>query len=377
MKLREIIEGKARILVPDLEEYKKGDFVDPAWAPVFYNPRMVFNRDLSVLVVSVISPKSAIDALSATGVRGIRYYVESNVKDIILNDKSPLAYELMIKNVELNNLPSSNVRVYNRDANSLLFETYAEFIDIDPFGSPIPFVLSSAKSAGKGGYVAYTATDLAPLEGSHRNSCKRKYGAINEKLSFSKEVGLRILIAKIIQEAAIIEKALQPILTYYADHYYRTYFRVDKGARRTDELLEQLGYYYECSKCGLVIESNEFHRLECPRCKIRMKVAGPLWLGKLNDLEFIEKLGNELEKFKYLSTYERISKLLNYLKEESKYGHYWRLDFLASRLGVNVPKREKVIECLGNGSFTHFDYRGIKTSEDFDKIIECIERNKS
>ncbi|MEM0373159.1 MAG: tRNA (guanine(10)-N(2))-dimethyltransferase [Sulfolobaceae archaeon] len=372
MKLREIVEGKVRLLVPDLEELKKNNFVDPAWAPVFYNPKMVFNRDLSVLFVSVISPKSVIDALSATGIRGLRYYIENNVNEVILNDKNPIAYNLMIENVKLNNIPQGSIKVYNRDANSLLFEIYADFIDIDPFGSPIPFVLASVKAAGKRGYVAYTATDLAPLEGSHKNSCRRKYGAINEKLSFSKEVGLRILIGKIISEAAIIEKALEPILAYYADHYYRVYFKVNKGAKRTDELLEKFGYYYECSKCGFVIESKEFHKFECPRCKTPMRVAGPLWLGKLNDLDFIEKIKHELEKFSYLTTYNRISKLLEYLKNESKYNHYWRLDFLSSRIKTNVPKRQKVIECLGDGSFTHFDYRGIKTNKSYDEIVECI-----
>jgi tRNA (guanine26-N2/guanine27-N2)-dimethyltransferase len=371
MKLKEIIEGKIKLLVPDLDEYKKGNFIDPAWAPVFYNPRMTYNRDISVLIVSTIKPKSVVDALSATGVRGIRYYIEvGNLDTLILNDKNKLAYELMKKNSEINNV---NAKIFNRDANSLLFELVVDFVDIDPFGSPIPFVLSSVKAVKKMGHVAYTATDLAPLEGTHKSSCKRRYNVINDKLSFSKEVGLRILIGKIIREAGVIEKAVEPIFSYYADHYYRVYFRVSKGAKRVDGLLDKLGYYYECPKCGYVWSSREYeNKAKCPKCDSKIKVAGPLWLDKLNNDELLKELYNNLSKFNYLSNFYRIDNLIKQLISENIYEHYWRLDYLASKLKLNVPKRDKIIECLGDGSYTHFDTRGIKTSKKYEDVIECM-----
>ncbi|RLF76380.1 tRNA (guanine(10)-N(2))-dimethyltransferase, partial [Thermococci archaeon] len=78
MELGEVREGKARILVP-----KAARIYD---APVFYNPAMAFNRDISVLALKVIKPEEALDALSATGVRGIRYALETPVREVWLND---------------------------------------------------------------------------------------------------------------------------------------------------------------------------------------------------------------------------------------------------------------------------------------------------
>ncbi|BDC19913.1 N2,N2-dimethylguanosine tRNA methyltransferase [Acidianus sp. HS-5] len=368
----EIEEGKARILVPDPKEYEKNGKFDPSWAPVFYNPKMIFNRDISVIAVSAISPKYIIDALSASGIRGIRYYLESNstIDEIIFNDKSKISVDLISKNVERNGVKVA--KVTNRDANSLLYEVIADYVDIDPFGSPSPFILSSINAVKNGGYVAYTATDLAPLEGSAKKSCKRKYDVNNSKLSFSKEVGIRVLISKIVREAAILEKAVEPLLAFYNDYYYRVILKVNRGAKRADESLEKLGYFYECDKCGFSGSSKDLIE-KCPRCGSKLKISGPVWLGKTNDSEFINKMISSLQKFSYVKNFEAISILLNKISQEIKYPPgYYNLEFISSKYKINVPSREKEIECLGEASPTHFSPKGIKTSKNFDDVLECI-----
>jgi len=209
MNLIEIREGKASLLIPNPKDYEKEGRYDPSWSPVFYNPKMRLNRDISVLALSVIKPKSVVDALSASGVRGIRYYTEiGGIEKLILNDKNPIATELIKKNAEKNYV---NARITTKDANSLLYEIKADFVDIDPFGSPAPFILSAINATINKGYVAFTATDLSALECSSKFSARRKYDLICERLSFSKELGIRGLIAKVIREGAIIEKAAYPI----------------------------------------------------------------------------------------------------------------------------------------------------------------------
>ncbi len=372
MRLVEIEEGKAKVFIPDPKEYEKNGKFDPSWAPVFYNPRMIFNRDVSVIAVSVISPKSVVDALSASGIRGIRYYLESSpaIQEIIFNDKSKTSVDLISKNVEKNGVKIA--KITNRDANSLLYEITADYIDIDPFGSPSPFILSSINAVKHNGYVAYTATDLAPLEGSAKKSCKRKYDVNNSKLSFSKEVGIRVLISKIVREAAILEKAVEPLFAFYNDYYYRVILKVIRGARRADESLEKLGYFYECDKCGFSGYSKDLIE-KCPRCGNKLKTSGPVWLGKINDEDFINKMINSLQKFSYLENFEKISILLHKILHETKYPPgYYNLEFISSKYKINIPPREKMIECLGEASQTHFSAKGIKTVKSFDEVLECI-----
>ncbi|AWR95006.1 tRNA (guanine(26)-N(2))-dimethyltransferase [Acidianus brierleyi] len=372
MRLKEIDEGKAKLLIPDPEEFRKEGKFDPSWAPVFYNPRMIFNRDFSVVIVHFLSPKTIVDALSATGIRGIRYYLESYTADeIIFNDRNKDSVELIQKNIELNKVP--NTKVFNKDANSLLYEIKSDFVDIDPFGSPSPFILSSINAVKRGGFVAYTATDLAPLEGRARRSCLRKYFTFNYKLSLSKEIGLRVLISKVIQESAIMEKSVYPLISYYSDYYYRVFFRVINGAKKADEVLEKLGFIYECQDCGYHEISHTQCIDKCSYCGSKnIKTVGPLWLGNLIDKDFVNGLSQNLEKFSYLKYYDKIRSIVDLLLNESNYVGYYNLDFLASKHKTNVPAVSKMIECLGDASRTHFDTKSIKTNKKFEDILLCI-----
>ena len=73
-----VSEGKVKVLVPKLEAYKKQpcDYA-PSKAPVFYNPVMELNRDLSVLAFQAYQRRagreiSICDALTGSGIRGVR-----------------------------------------------------------------------------------------------------------------------------------------------------------------------------------------------------------------------------------------------------------------------------------------------------------------
>lgn len=373
MNLIETREGKVSIFTPDPKYYGKEGKFDPSWAPVFYNPRMKLNRDLSVLVLSVIRPKSIVDALSATGIRGIRYFIEvGSVERLILNDRNSVAVTLIKENLKKNNV---NGEVTNKDANALLYEIKAEYVDIDPFGSPSPFMLSAINSTINKGYVAFTATDLSALECSSKSSARRKYDLTCERLSFSKELGIRGLIAKVIREASIVEKAAYPIFSFYYDYYYRVFFRIENGAKKADQLLKMQKYYYECSNCGYRETSDFFEKKECPKCKNDMKVYGPAWTGELGDKNVILKLRENMKSFEYLESYKILSKMIEIISNEVKYSApYYRLDFLASKIKSNIPKKENILRCLEDGSPTHFDYRGIKSNKEIDDITLCIKK---
>ncbi|BCU68425.1 N2,N2-dimethylguanosine tRNA methyltransferase [Sulfolobales archaeon HS-7] len=370
MNLIEITEGKAKLLVPDPKAYEKDGKFDPAWLPVFYNPKMVFNRDVSVIITSLLKVKECAEPLAASGVRGIRYQLEAGVESLFLNDINPLAVSLMNQNSRKNHI---NAVITNGDASSVLYSITAQLVDLDPFGSPVPFLIPSLNAIRNNGYLAVTATDLSPLMGSAPNACKRKYIGENQKLSFNKEAGVRILIYKIIQEAASLDLAARPIFAFFRDHYFRVILNIKRGAKLADSLLDNVGFYIECSVCGFaVVEKNRIG--SCPRCNGKTIIAGPLWLGSLWENSIIEQFYANLGSFQYLYTFNRVKKFMQMILQEMPYQttHYWNLTSLASKRKVNLPKMEKFIECLGKASRTHFDELGFKTSKSFDEILECI-----
>jgi len=76
MESKIIKEGKVSIIVPEFEKVSSK-------APVFYNPVMELNRDLSVAAISVFRSGidhdiSVCDTFGGTGIRGIRYAKEIN-----------------------------------------------------------------------------------------------------------------------------------------------------------------------------------------------------------------------------------------------------------------------------------------------------------
>ena len=71
-----------------------------------------------------------------------------------------------------------------------------DYIDVDPFGSPNPFLDAAIKRIARDGILAVTATDTAPLCGTYTNACRRKYWAVPLRNELMHEIGIRIRNAK-------------------------------------------------------------------------------------------------------------------------------------------------------------------------------------
>ncbi len=382
----EVIEGKARLVVPNLSRYVEGRRLEPAWAPVFYNPKMVENRHLSVVAAEAFrrlfmgGKKLRIcEPLSASGVRSIRYALEVNDVDfVVANDIDPNAAKLIYVNAVRNNV-LDKLKIYNIDANILL-NMYAkrghrfDIVDIDPFGSPVPFADAAVRSVRKGGMVCFTATDLAALMGVYPRACRRKYFGKPIRGDVAAEVGLRILIGYLVREAAKLEIGLFPVLAYYQYHYYRVYLIAYMGASHTDRALNNIGY--------MVHEINGLRRFlvrdpEEVLCLGRgYKVYGPLWIGPLYNKEFLNKVYEVYSEYSYLRT-KQLDKLLSTILEECDLPPlYYTTSEICRHVKVREPSVSKVIECLKRRGFkaskTHFSTKGFRTDADLETIIECV-----
>ena len=373
-------EGLTELIVPDSTKYIEapGDYI-PAKLPVFYNPIMELNRDISIAVVQVLQRKMnkdlyICDLLAATGARGIRFAKEvDGIFKVVLNDLNPAAVELIQENVKLNQV-EAKTEVSQKDANFLMLEHSKrgirkfDYIDVDPFGSPVPFVDYTILGLFHfGGVIAMTATDTAPLCGVFPKACFRKYGAIPLRTEYCHEIGARILASYLAKIAIKHEVGLKILLVHSTDHYFRIYAIVNRGIKLAEKTIEQLGYIVHCFNCGFrdVMQSLVKIPNKCPECLGELDFSGYIWTGQLFDIDFCEKILFEI-KAKQLRCKKRAIKILEQiLKEANAPPTYYDLHKICRELKISPPKLEVVIQKLKEQGYkatsTHFKANCIRT----------------
>ena len=118
--------------------------------------------------------------------------------EIYANDLSPAAFRQIVQNSVLNNIGPDRVKISTRDANALFLDRSIEkfdYIDIDPFGTPVPFLQNAFHAIkSRGGLLGVTATDTAVLHGATLKHVLLKYAVRPLHVPFMKEFGARILI---------------------------------------------------------------------------------------------------------------------------------------------------------------------------------------
>ncbi len=376
-----IVEGRARIIIPDPEKYRRPDGrFEPAWAPVFYNPLMKLNRDITVLILKHYYNGRGffIEALGGTGVRGVRIAVETGM-DGLINDVDPIAYYYITRNIELNDL-SNRVMAYNNEANTLLNNytftgIFVDYIDIDPYGSPIPYIDSAVKPLSRNALLGVTATDTGPLTCSHKSKTLRRYGVRCYKTDFSKELGLRILIYNLVFRAAGQDVALYPVFSYSHKYYYRVFFKTVRRGMDAYRIIDECrGYIWYCPEDlsrGFIKDPSE---LDPKNTGCRIAVLGPLWICSLGSTGLAEKLIDEARGSDIYGESIPLLKLLrgDYLVDTP----YYRYDKLFGLYKKYMPPINKFIERLREEGFkayrSHFDPRGIKTDAPYGELVKIV-----
>ena len=351
--MKRVTEGETELFVFTKKISQKGPGTKDNLP--FYNPSMELNRDLSILVCQWLINSNKkhlrlLDGLAASGIRGIRFANEIDGDfDVTINDWNPDSFILMDKNIK--KLKLKNTTALNRNLNSLLSESKFDYIDIDPFGSPVKFIDSSMRSISHDGLIACTATDTATLCGVYPKVCLRRYGARPFHSPVMKEIGLRILLGVLCREAGKYEKGIQPILSYTTDHYFRIYVRVKSGTSYANESINKVS----------TISSKEV-----PLSSDKGIDIGPLWTGELQLKRAVQEIRTILSE-KQLKTKSELWKLLDLLEEESAASmFFYTADNLASILKTSPPRMKNIFEQLKNKGYavnrTHFSDTGFKTN---------------
>lgn len=387
----EVVEGLAKICAPDPKLYVRIDGIyEPAWAPVFYNPNMVENRDIAVEVVEYLVKNTSnkefvvVDPLAATGVRSIRIALEVSKAEYVksvMGDISEESIKIMKVNTRLNKL-EDRVDIERSDANELMYKLRRlglklSYIDVDPFGSPVPFTCSAVSTIKRGGVIAFTATDLAVLEGKHQDKMIRRYGVEGSLTPIAKDVTVRVLLSYVSRTAFSLDRYIEPLVSYAYKHYVRIYVRIDEGANRAlNQMKTCLKALRICTRCGSsYVENDEDQKSSCSFCGSPTTRVAPVWVCKTVNKDVIKSLVEDISSKPWM---QKSSKQL--LKQLDDYAEIdevtVRLSLLARVLRTNTPSRDKVIECLRNigykaaKSYTYAD--GIVSSASVYDVIQCF-----
>ncbi len=385
-----INEGEVKVVVPKLSAFVKKPWeYAPSKAPVFYNPTMELNRDFAVLALQTHKKLlgrdvSVCEPLAACGLRSVRFAVEvKGVLRVFLNDIKPKAARLATFNAELNSV-EDRVEVSNEDANLFLSRHAAprkrfDYVDVDPFGPPVQYLDSAIRALRNGGLLALTATDMAPLCGVHPRACLRKYGGKPLRTEYCHELAVRLLIGCLTMTTAKHAIGVKVLFSHSLDHYVRAYATVNYGARQADKSIQQMGYILHCFSCfyretvsGIASPLKHF----CPRCKAKLSVAGPLWLGKIAEKTFCSLMDQEAKQ-RNLRQEKKILKILSLVQNEAEAPiTYFDVGRICDKLNLPIPTLKKVINKIRKMSFqavpTHFNSRGLRTDAPADTVKEII-----
>ncbi|KAK8179391.1 S-adenosyl-L-methionine-dependent methyltransferase [Phyllosticta citribraziliensis] len=295
-----------------------------------------------------------LDALSASGLRALRYAKEIPFATSITgNDLSPDAVRAMKLNV-IHNQVEDVVKPNAGNAVAHMYQFVGEdiatasqpkyhVIDLDPYGSAVPFLDGALQAVTDGGLLCVTCTDAGVFNSfGYPEKAYSLYGGLPVKGHHAHEGGLRLILHSIATTAAKYGIAIEPLLSLSIDFYARVFVRVKKSPADVKFLAGKSMLVYNCdSGCGawtpqFIGKTSTVHGKKgpfykygmaqgpsaptnCPHCGFKTHIAGPMYGGPLHNPAFIEKILGylpDLDKEVYATT-ERIEGMLRTAHDET------------------------------------------------------------
>ncbi|KAF7976714.1 hypothetical protein HWV62_5885 [Athelia sp. TMB] len=303
-----------------------------------------------------------LEALSATGLRSIRYAKEIPlVKYVIANDLSPAAITAMKRNVDINGLGPSTpkeetesapdaspdkphtaskpnlgmVRVNEGDACALMYNHRADrvdVVDLDPYGTAAPFIDPAVQCINDG--VRSIANVLQAL---------------------------RLVLHTVSTSASRYGRYIQPLLCLSIDFYVRLFIRIQTApievkkaascqasydqplgriTTKTHEASGNVNIHFKTHAGPTVPE-------KCPECHSTLHLAGPMWSGPIHDPAFVgevlEHLENNQDKY---ATAQRMKGMMTVAKEELDSPFYFTPSKIAGSFHCNSPSLDETASAL-------------------------------
>lgn len=303
-----------------------------------------------------------LDALSATGLRALRYSQEIPfVTSVTANDLLEEATKSIELNVKHNKL-EKKIKPITGNALTHMYSFVGDscrdekgksrhsrkyhVIDLDPYGTAAPFLDAAVQAVrDDGGLLCVTCTDAGVwASNGYPEKSFSLYGGLPTKGQHSHEGGLRLILHAIASSAARYGMAIEPLLSLSIDFYARVFVRIYKSPSDVKFLAGRTMIVYNCDQgCGAwttqtvgknkVVTSKKAgvymwkHTFglgpsapeNCAHCGTRTHIGGPMYAGPLHSPEFIQKILDDLPKVSKdtYQTTSRIEGMLTLALEES------------------------------------------------------------
>ncbi|KAL1864194.1 RNA methyltransferase tRNA(m5U54)methyltransferase [Diaporthe australafricana] len=304
-----------------------------------------------------------LDALSATGLRALRYAQEMPfVTKITANDLDASAVDSIQLNVQHNGLQGkidvnhgdAIVHMYSKiaahqaltekDKAQGHYEKY-DVVDLDPYGTAAMFLDAAVQAVrDDGGLLCVTCTDAGVwASNGYPEKAFALYGGIPAKGHFSHEVGLRLILHAISTSAARYGLAIEPLLSLSIDFYARVFVRVRRSPAAVKFTAGKTMVVYSCDVgCGAwstqFLLRNRSHQNKngtgsfykhqmaqgptadqhCAHCGSKTHLAGPMYGGRLHSPDFVKRILDKLPEAtnETYGTTERVKGMLTTALEE-------------------------------------------------------------
>ncbi|KAL5041325.1 hypothetical protein BDW71DRAFT_192056 [Aspergillus fruticulosus] len=274
-------------------------------------------------------PFTILDALSASGLRALRYASEIPfVTRVVANDLSSSAIQSMKLNIEYNglgkliqpNTGDARIYMYSRikpATKSQKRDDAGKFnvIDLDPYGSAAPFIDAAVQGIKDEGLLCITCTDAGVwASNGYPEKSFALYGGVPMKGTHSHEGGLRLILNSVAIAAGKYGLAIEPLLSLSIDFYARLFVRIHRSPAQAKFMSGNTMLVYNCdSGCGawttqpltqtkqkLDKKGNPFYHYglaqaptanqKCEHCGMKTHLSGPMWAGPLHNPHFIQKI---------------------------------------------------------------------------------------
>ncbi|MCH1540990.1 MAG: hypothetical protein L7S56_06130 [Candidatus Poseidonia sp.] len=289
--------------------------------PGFLNPAMAPARTRSVLLLADALEHHwlvkdghdlrALDALCATGVRVRRWrneipnQVQQRLR-ITANDLDDFALDWLKTSHTLfppviavghaleddryerppQGVMENGIFIMKNDARIALMEAAYQWIDLDPFGSPVNFLDAAIQGLSRIGFLEVTATDTAALTGSSASSQRRRYGAKGIVDTYAHDDAVRVLLGLVATTAARHDRVVEPVLALFDGHHVRVSVKIRRSKESASEVLDWMGW-------RIRERSGAYRFVQHPTPEEVERGSGPMWIGPLWDRDIAGRLTEE------------------------------------------------------------------------------------
>lgn len=289
--------------------------------PGFLNPAMAPARTRSVMLltdalehdwlVKEQRPIRALDALSATGVRIRRWRNEipgelQHRLRITANDLDEFALSWAKASHAIHPPPTSvehepeedrhgltstavfdnGIHFQRLDARMAMVDAAYQWVDLDPFGSPIQFLDAALQSLSRTGVLEVTATDTAALTGSSPSSQARRYQAKGLVDEYAHDDAVRLLLGTVATTAARLDKVVTPLLALFDGHHVRISLLVQTSKSEATAIGKSIGWRVRC-------EDVPYRFVQHPDPEALKHASGPMWIGPMWHKEIAGRMTEE------------------------------------------------------------------------------------